>query len=340
MKKERSSEGRAFGKIIISGEHSVLFRQPAVVRTISSLITRVSFYSANGSFKEPQNLISSRKEKNFSFSTFLKHPVFKEQSAILEATKNSVEKSIKNFIMNCHQKFCSYFYQGKGEDIFVKIDSNIMPGCGLGSSAALGVALARAFSSWHRIPLSNQRIFQFVREMENQCHYNSSGVDVYAAMGNGLNYYKGEERGFLSSQLSIPFFAFQLGKTASSTAEVVEKVLEKDRPFSFWKNFGNITSNIIRSLMTGDLKQILKSVRMNQTLLEEISVVPTKTAALIKEIQKMHNNKISGKISGSGAINGDSGGTVIFFGQVKERLIEEIVRSFGFPFQKLDLERT
>jgi mevalonate kinase len=61
-----------------------------------------------------------------------------------------------------------------------KIESNIPEGSGLGSSAALSVALARCFSN------DQQEIFKIAKKIEDEFHAGSSGLDVFTSANGGL----------------------------------------------------------------------------------------------------------------------------------------------------------
>jgi len=67
----------------------------------------------------------------------------------------------------------------------VRIDSNVPMGCGLGSSAALTGALARAFASGMANPQSDA-IWRMAHQAESFFHGNPSGVDTALALGEGL----------------------------------------------------------------------------------------------------------------------------------------------------------
>lgn len=60
------------------------------------------------------------------------------------------------------------------------IESNIPEGSGLGSSAALSVALARCLST------DLQNIFKLAKKFEDEFHAGSSGLDVFTSANGGL----------------------------------------------------------------------------------------------------------------------------------------------------------
>ncbi|MBN8540257.1 MAG: hypothetical protein J0L82_07720 [Deltaproteobacteria bacterium] len=104
------------------------------------------------------------------------------------------------------------------------VDSTLPVGAGLGASAALAVAVGRWFVSQGAI--SEIRLFEFCREIENLFHGESSGVDVAVAI---------ESRGLLFSRQGgftafdpewQPNWYISYSGTRGITSECVAKVKE------------------------------------------------------------------------------------------------------------------
>lgn len=75
----------------------------------------------------------------------------------------------------------------KGIDIFLHNDAR--PGCGLGSSSALIVAVVGAFKDWVKLPLTDYGIAETAYHIENDELGNHSGKqDQYAATFGGFNF--------------------------------------------------------------------------------------------------------------------------------------------------------
>lgn len=145
-------------------------------------------------------------------------------------------------------------------------------GAGLGASAALGVATARALSAMHGDPTSERRIAAAVDEWESVFHGNPSGVDRAAAqMGGVLQFVRGEDPEPVGLRAPLPLVV-ALADPPANTRVMVEGVarLKTTNPEQFQKNLDAIRSlveNALVCLRSGDLLSLGKLMNLNQMVL-------------------------------------------------------------------------
>ena len=125
------------GKIILSGEHAVVYGYPAILAAIDR---RLSVEVGKG--KTPENFLDNKKLLEFALS---------------EINKNLGKR-----------KNISYR---------IKIDSQIPIGCGMGSSAAFAVALSAAVLRYYDKPWNLEKINEIAYGIEKKQHNNPSGGD-------------------------------------------------------------------------------------------------------------------------------------------------------------------
>lgn len=202
------------------------------------------------------------------------------------------------------------------------IATNIPIGCGMGSSAALIVALGQTLFTYvnaHVVPQVSSltpaaEIFlEWAKDIENLQHGVSSGVDLH------LSYYGATaliENGQYHHQkaTSVPFILINTGKPQVTTATCVSHVRRYfDQPHALRANtllddFAAITRAMEQATQRNDCLEMQRCIRENHKLLCTIGVVPTRTQEFIAVLSKYG---IAAKISGAGASVGENAGIVL-----------------------------
>ncbi len=116
-----------------------------------------------------------------------------EERAELEAVEvNCMHGNSTHMALWVHRVLeCALRYVAKPSHLLtgkIRIDSSIPPGLGLGSSAALCVAIARWFS--HKTWIKETDISAFARELEHLFHGRSSGLDIAGVNAKSGIYFK------------------------------------------------------------------------------------------------------------------------------------------------------
>lgn len=147
----KSFQTTTYGKWILSGEHSVLRGQEALVFPLFSKAAHFSF-NAEAEPKSKSQLNIKASGCNSSDIEVIVRALLAKSFEILEIEEPA------NF---------------KGE---ICIENNIPLGSGLGASSSLCVAFGRWFHSMGFI--SKDMVYEFSRRLENLFHGESSGIDI------------------------------------------------------------------------------------------------------------------------------------------------------------------
>ncbi|HXS18467.1 MAG TPA: mevalonate kinase [Polyangiaceae bacterium] len=156
--------------------------------------------------------------------------------------------------------------------VALSLHSEIPEGSGLGSSAAMAVATARALVRSHGLTLSERALFQAAQSWEGVFHGNPSGVDVAAAQsGSTVGFVRGEEPSPLVLARPLDLVVVQAGPP-ESTKRMVELVAKNKtrNPVQFDKSLAAITAlveNATLLLRQGDWPAVGKLMDLNHMLL-------------------------------------------------------------------------
>lgn len=158
------------------------------------------------------------------------------------------------------------------DPISLKLHSEIPEGSGLGSSAAMAVATARALIKSHGLQLSERELFQAAQSWERVFHGTPSGVDVAAAQsGSTVGFVRGEEPMPIVLAKPLDLVIVQAGPP-ESTKRMVELVSKNKarNPVQFDKSLQAIAALVENAkvlLRQGDWPAVGKLMDLNHMLL-------------------------------------------------------------------------
>lgn len=270
-------------KIILSGEHAVVYGKPAL---ISAINLRLTF-----------SVFSTNKKNN---------------NEIIMIIAEQVKKYLKGKKIKFTDKAFDYH-----------ITSEIPIGQNLGSSAALSVASSGAlleFYTGHQF--SKDDINSVAYEIEKYFHGKPSGGDNSASCFGGLIYFRKEFeflKNISSLNIRMPknindaLYIIDSGRSSETTGELVKRVgeLYNKKPNIIGEVLNSIekeTKRIVVSITQESISFFKQSVQENEELLEKLEIVSNKTKKLLNDLKKFG----VGKVTGAGGFKTGSG-NILFF---------------------------
>jgi len=243
-----------YGKIILLGEHAVVYGYPALAAALDRGVTMAPVPTPAGGA-----LRLDLRSWNLAVSADDDHPVARSLAAIAdELDAGSPPVSLIG-------------------------DAQIPPGAGLGSSAALAVAVARALLTYLKRPIDAATLSRAAGASEALVHGRPSGVDVALAIAGGVGVFR--RSAGLRSLVGVPALRVLVGPSGAprSTAAMIDRVAEAtagsvDDPRL--RELGALTDTGTVALLAGDGAALGAAMNRAHALLGELGVSTAQLDAL------------------------------------------------------------
>ena len=300
------------GKVVLFGEHAVVYEHPGISTTVEPGLTVTITHDPDG----PRIL-------NPQVPHVFPAP---DSDYDIQLLSKAADRALQMFGL-------------EKEPIAIGIESDLVPGVGLGSSAAFSVALCTALRRYQNIPTTtrwdNGR-FEEVQRLEEVFHGNPSGMDAGTILSDCVLWFrKGPPREFLPLRLRAPFTGiFCCVESAPRTKEMVSGVRRRrDGNPGYYdgllNDIGNVTVDAGIALGTGDAQSVGKLMLRNHELLAKLGVSTSGLDQAVERLVRM--GALGAKLTGGGG-----GGAVIALVRPDRRdaFINELSDVFPvvFPF--------
>ena len=250
---------KACGKVIITGEHSVLRGGLAIAYPLYNKFLEIAILSP----KQTKN------NKNFQ-------PI----------DQNTLQRALE---------ICGKSLPDLKAKIWIK---NSLSGGGLGSSAALCVALGRLMISqgW----LSTSDLFKYCHTLEHTFHGESSGLDIAVILKETPISYKKEEGAKALSINWFPQFYLSFSGQKSFTAQNIKQV-QKQKTKDIDQKMSHASQLTIKALQKNakeGLPLLIEALQIAHSCFQQWSLVPDALTKHIEQCQK--DGAFASKPTGSG----------------------------------------
>lgn len=267
--------GVANGKIILMGEHSVVYGKPAIALPFSKASIRCSV-----DFHESEN----------SIRCIYYEGLLVDAPSVLDGVKVLVESTLKHL-------------DKPEQGINLNIESDLPPQRGLGSSAAVSVAVVRSLFDAFKVPLSEEDLSNLVNIAEAVHHVNPSGLDASTiASGKVVYYQHGSEKRFIPMHLNGVIVVADTGKhgqTKQAVSEVRDLWIKNPDDINpILDRLGELTLEASEYLSTNNLIGLGKTMTEAHGLLRKINVSDDTLEQLVSVA--IANGALGAKLTGGG----------------------------------------
>jgi mevalonate kinase len=269
------------GKVILFGEHSVVFGRPAIAAPVMQVRAKATVIAEPKSPHGQVRLIAPDIGLETTLESLPKnHPL----AIVIWKAANAIELD--------HIPACS-----------IHISSTIPIAGGMGSGAAVSAAVLRALSASVGHPLSDQQISDLVYEAEVIYHGTPSGIDnAVITYAKPVYFVKGKPIEILKVKRAFTLIIADSG-VRSPTAVVVGAVRQawESNPDQFEKLFdaaGAIAVAARKAIISGRVDALGLLMNENQALLRQMGVSSPELDALVEAA--LSAGATGAKLSGAG----------------------------------------
>ena len=291
------SKASAPGKVILFGEHFVVYGVKAILCAINKRVT-----------------VTAEK--------------IKEEKISIKSNIGDLELELNKPISEINSPLKPFYYlankmiQNQSTGIEIKIESDIPLGAGLGSSSACCVAGAAAISKLFS-EKTKEEILELAIEAEKTIFKNTSGADCTVCTYGGIIEYE-KEKDFIKIK-SEPNFHLIIANSniKHSTESIVSKVKQfknedTERFSKLCNDESKLIEDVLQLLKENNIQKLGQKVVQNQKYLETIGISNEKLKDMIKIGQE---SSFGTKITGAG-----DGGCV--FSLTDESNLENTINGF------------
>ena len=285
------------GKVILFGEHFVVYGVKAILCSINKRVTVTA---------------EKTSERKISINSKIGKLEIEPDKPISE-----INSPLKPFYYLANKAV-----ENKDTGIHIQIDSEIPLGAGLGSSSACCVAGAAAiFKLFGNI--SKEEILELAIEAERTIFENTSGADCTVCTYGGIMEYD-KNKGFKKIEHEPNFQLVIINSNMEhSTQSMVSKVKEFENKnkeeFSKLSNLeSKLVEDVLKLVKENKIQEIGQKMNQNQEYLENIGISNKELTKMIKIGQE---SSFGAKITGSGG-----GGCI--FALTNESNLQNILKKF------------
>lgn len=271
----RTALGLAHSKLILVGEHSVVYGKPAIALPFPLLDVKAYVTENKGSIQ-------------------LDCKYYKGPLVHIPHKMRGISACIYETLQRLGKP---------NEDFTIKLESHIPVGRGLGSSAAIAIAIVKSLFRYFKQDLTRTELLELVHIAETVAHGNPSGIDMEAASSDCPIWFQREKQ-VIPLQINAAFYLVvadtgRIGNTRSAVEGIRalydSNYLNTKRSLDLLEDYTYKTRD---ALLAGDIKSIGPLMRLSQIELKKLGVSDDGIDQLIAAADKAE--ALGAKLTGGG----------------------------------------
>jgi mevalonate kinase len=272
------------GKVILLGEHGVVYGYPALAAPIARGVRAWGVPSDATELELPESLSAAHRD------------------ALERAFARAARKA-------GHPK------------VSVSLESELPPSMGLGSSGALAVAVARVLlEAKHGRPADVRKVEALALEMEREFHGTPSGVDhTTSARGELILFRKGQVRVVKAKKPVKVLVALAGPRTGTKVTVGALRERQARWPARYrrlFREIGTLVGEGAKAAAAGDLHALGDVMNVNQGLLNALGLSSDRLEAMVTRLRRL--GALGAKLTGAG---GDGGAVIGLFPEPERAVV-------------------
>lgn len=286
---DKIGKGRAHGKIILMGEHSVVYDYPAIALPFMSAPVNVTVSQSPKSDHELQCIYYTGTLK---YAPFHLHNI----QHVVQLTLSMIKE--------------------EAQPLLIQIDSQVPGERGMGSSAAVSVAVVRALCDFYQYPLTNDQLYYLTNQAELIAHEATSGIDtLMASSDQAIIYRKSQSPAFFNCHLDAYLVVADsgiTGQTKQAVSFVAHQLKQSPQKVThYMSTIGDFVQQAYDAIQTDDVDQLGRLFTYNHYYLAHLNVSSPELDRLVTAAWTA--GALGAKMTGGGL-----GGCVIALARTKE----------------------
>lgn len=267
------------GKIILFGEHAVVYKRPALAVPVTQV-----------------NAICHIKPAPLDTGIVLIAPDLNEHYQLSELAANHPLGAVVHHVLNLLQLETE-------PDLRLTVSSTIPIARGLGSGAAISTALVKGLTDYFKHPMTTQNVSDVVFEIEKIHHGTPSGIDnTVVAFAQPIFFIREQpiERFTVGQPLTLVIADTGIKSPTYKVVGDLRQRWEKDKDYyeNYFNQIGNLVLSARQAIETGDITTVGECMAKNQAILEEIGISHPTLNKLIEAA--LAAGALGAKLSGAG----------------------------------------
>jgi mevalonate kinase len=297
------------GKLILSGEHAVVYGHPALAMAVNRYAIATVTHEHLPQFLLDLSDLAHHSRLSLKSLMQLKERIKHKYHRFIHGDFSIREVLQKPFELAqfALSMVADKFHLAIPHGVKIHLQSDIPIGCGMGSSAATILCVMQAVSDYLQLALSQEHLFQLALQAEHMQHGQSSGLDLRVALSGGCVFVEAEQ---ISKRPlpHLPLYLIHTGTPEVSTGQCVTQAASHFQSSHMGEAFAATTRAMDKALSTDSRLDFVAAIRENHQLLMRIGVVPATVSQLIARIEAIDG---AAKICGAGAVRGEQAGAVL-----------------------------
>lgn len=298
----KTAVGKSTGKVILMGEHAVVHHQPAIAIPFSGVEVQAHVQKSKHPLSISCEFYSGVAYQMPEVLKSLKFAIHQSLTMIQQARPElAIRPTTRSYWRGEHiatgkSSFahCPYLH--------IEITSSIPAERGMGSSAAVAVAIVRGLFAYYNEPLTQEVLYSIVQDAEKIAHGNPSGVDTTTTSGKSPVYFvKGKPIEEIELQLDAVLVVADTGMTGH-TKEAVQAVQEKltnePQTAHIIHQIGHLTQEARMALEQNRPERLGELMTQNHHLLQQLDVSNQALDSLVTTA--LQYGALGAKVTGGG----------------------------------------